>query len=426
MRLIHTSDLHLGISIRGFSMHDEQEHMLGQILDALADHAADALLIPGDLYDKAQPSTESMAQLDSFLARLGARGTPAFISCGNHDSAVRLGYASRLLKAQQLFISPPYDGQIVHHTLHDDFGPVTFWLIPFVKPALVRHVMPDASIESYTDALGALIGSLPIDTSQRNVALAHQFVVGPRALHDPADLARQAADAFDSSELQISVGGTDNVNAGVFAPFDYVALGHIHRAYNVMDGTPLVRYSGSPMKLSAEKKEATNTKTLSLVELGPKTEGRTQIELKTLELEPLHDLRHITGRLDELTSPEVVASAPADDYLHVVLTDEVRPADALARLRAVYPRVMSFEMAYERQRAGTGSYGASGVAGASGLTGADGAALDMALCDIRQLDPFELFESFYQDALGHPLDEVQAQAATQALEAAQACPEDAS
>ena len=269
----------------------DQRHVLGQVLDLLRAGTADALLVAGDVYDKSQPSSEAVALVDWFLQGVADTGVPAIVIPGNHDSAERVAYAGGLLSRQGIHMAPAFDGRIEPVMLADEHGPVAVWPIPFLHPAQIRHFLPDAKADTYTDAFRALVASLPLDASVRNVAVAHQFVTA-------------AGVTVERSDSEVSVGGLDNVDAGVFDPFDYVALGHIHRAQRV--GRDCVRYAGSLLKYSLS--EADYDKSASLVTLGPKGEG---LGIELVPLTPPHDLRRIRGPLAKLVSADVVSAADA-------------------------------------------------------------------------------------------------------------------
>ena len=232
MKFLHLSDLHLGKRVHGFSMLEDQAYILQQILGCIVSEQPDGVLICGDIYDKAVPSAEAVALCDDFFYHLAQLKVPVFAISGNHDSPERLAFGSRLMDGSGVHFSPVYDGGVQPFVLTDKWGEVGIYMLPFVKPAHVRRYFPEAEIDSYTDALSAAVVAMQVDTSRRNVLLTHQFVTG--------------AATSDSEEL--SVGGTDNVDGSVFDPFDYVALGHIHRPQNM--GSPRLRYCGSPLKYS--------------------------------------------------------------------------------------------------------------------------------------------------------------------------------
>ena len=383
MKLLHLADLHLGKHVNGFPMLEDQRHVLQQALDAVESERVDAVLLAGDIYDKSSPSAEAVALADWFFSEVSARGAALVAVAGNHDSAERIAYGGSIFARQQVFVSPVYQGSIQHVRLEDEAGPVDIWLVPFLRPASVRPFFPDEGIETYTDALRLALSTCKLDPDVRNVAVAHQFVTGSGG----------AAGILRSDSETVSVGGVDNVDAGVFAPFDYVALGHIHAPQQV--GRQTCRYAGSPLKYSFSEKGA---KTAVLVTLGDKRSGSADVRLGFIPLEPLHDMREIRGPLEALLQDDVASSAPADDYLHVTLTDENPPLDALARLRSVYPNVMALDYDNARTHA----------------LGTQGEVADV--CE--EMTPFEHFSRFYELQNGMPLTERQERIVRQELDRA--------
>ena len=330
MRFLHLADLHLGKQLNGFSLVDDQRAALADLIERAGELGAHALVLAGDLYDKASPSAESVALLDWLLTTAAEAGLAVLAVPGNHDSAERVGYAAQLLARQSVFVPGPFDGTLSCVTLEDDAGPVRFWLMPFLKPALVRPHFPDADIaQSYTAALEAVIGAAPIDPHERNVLVAHQFVTFGSTEPERCD-----------SEL--IVGGVDNVDARVFDTFDYVALGHLHRPQRI--GRDTVRYAGSLLKYSLS--EVRDAKSAVLVDVGTKAEGADPGTCVTFELVPIrppHDVRVVRGPLAEICAAAHAGAPDAADYVHAALTDEAPSLDALRMLRAVYPNLISFE-----------------------------------------------------------------------------------
>lgn len=363
MKFLHLADLHLGKRVNGFSMLEDQAHILRQILAILDDEQPDGVLIAGDVYDKSVPSVEAVGLLDGFLTELRARGVPVLLISGNHDSPERLAFGGRVMDSCGIHISPVYDGALAPVTLHDEFGPVHVWLLPFVKPAHVRRWFPDADIESYTDAVAEAVAHMDIDTAARNVLVTHQFVTG----------------GTRSGSEELSVGGTDNVDSGVFAPFDYVALGHLHGAQHI--GRETIRYAGSPLKYSFS--EARQHKSVTVVTLGEKGD----VQVRTAALTPLRELREIRGSYDELTARSFYEHTTyRSDYLHLILTDEQDVFDAMSRLRTIYPYLMTLDYDNARTRA------------AGGMS---------APAETERRTPSELFEALYQRQNHRPMSEVQ-------------------
>lgn len=372
MKFLHLADLHLGKRVNGFSMLEDQAHILRQILAILDDEQPDGVLIAGDVYDKSVPSVEAVELLDGFLTELRARGVPVLLISGNHDSPERLAFGGRVMDSCGIHISPVYDGALAPVTLQDAFGPVHVWLLPFVKPAHVRRWFPDADIESYTDAVAEAVAHMDIDTAARNVLVTHQFVTG----------------GARSGSEELSVGGTDNVDSGVFAPFDYVALGHLHGAQHI--GRETIRYAGSPLKYSFS--EARQHKSVTVVTLGEKGD----VQVRTVALTPLRELREIRGSYDELTARSFYEHTTyRSDYLHLILTDEQDVFDAMSRLRTIYPYLMTLDYDNARTRA------------AGGMS---------VPAEAERRTPPELFEALYLRQNHRPMSEVQREYIAQLME----------
>ena len=372
MKFLHLADLHLGKRVNGFSMLEDQAHILRQIFAILDGEQPDGVLIAGDVYDKSVPSVEAVELLDGFLTELRTRGVPVLLISGNHDSSERLAFGGRVMDSCGIHISPVYDGALAPVTLHDEFGPVHVWLLPFVKPAHVRRWFPDADIESYTDAVAEAVAHMDIDTAARNVLVTHQFVTG----------------GTRSGSEELSVGGTDNIDSGVFAPFDYVALGHLHGAQHI--GRETIRYAGSPLKYSFS--EARQHKSVTVVTLGEKGD----VQVRTVALTPLRELREIRGSYDELTARSFYEHTTyRSDYLHLILTDEQDVFDAMSRLRTIYPYLMTLDYDNARTRA------------AGGMS---------VPAETERRTPLELFEALYQRQNHQPMSEVQREYIAQLME----------
>lgn len=361
MRLIHLSDLHLGKRLAERSLIKDQEYILDQILEILDAEQPDAVLICGDVYDKSVPSAEAVELLDDFLCRLAARRLQVFLISGNHDSPERLAFGGRLMEQAGIHLSPVYNGEVRPITLRDSFGEVSFYMLPFVKPVHVRRFFPEATVESYTDAVRLAVEHMGVDENRRNVLLTHQFVTG--------------AERCESEE--VSVGGSDNVDASVLEAFDYVALGHIHGPQDI---TEKIRYCGTPLKYSFS--EAEHTKSVTVVELSEK--GR--LEVRTVPLIPLRDLRRLRGTYEVLTTKANYEGTATQDFLHITLTDEEDVPEALGRLQVIYPNLVS--IAYDNTRTReTVQVGGAG--------------------NVRQKEPLELFCELYEKQNNQPMSDVQ-------------------
>lgn len=362
MKLIHLSDLHIGKRVNEFSMIEDQKYILKVILNIIDDEKPDGVLIAGDVYDKSVPSAEAVQLLDDFLCRLAKRKLPTYIISGNHDSAERLSFGGRLMDMSGIHLSPVYNGKVEPFTLTDEYGKVNIYMLPFIKPVNVRRFFPDSEIESYTDAIKVTVDSMNVDEKERNIIVTHQFVTG----------------ASRSESEEISVGGSDNVDASVFDAFDYVALGHIHGPQKI--GRESVRYCGTPLKYSFS--EANHKKSVTVVEMGEKG----KIEIRTVPLVPKHDLREIKGKYEEILLKENYEGTNTEDYIHITLTDEEDIADVMNILRIIYPNIMKLD--YDNKR--TRSNQAVGMAE-----------------NVEKKSPLELFSEFYYDRNGQSMCEVQ-------------------
>ena len=363
MKLIHLSDLHLGKRVNEYSMLEDQEYILKKILNVIDEETPDAVLLAGDIYDKSVPSAEAVRLFDDFLYQLASRKLQVFVISGNHDSPERIAFGSRIMNAGGIHMSPVYDGRIEPVTLQDEYGDVSFYMLPFVKPANVRRFFEDTEITSYTDAMRCVIDSMGIDTGKRNVLITHQFVTG----------------ASRTESEEVSVGGTDNVDASVFEGFDYVALGHIHRPQNCGNGR--IRYCGTPLKYSFS--EAKDKKSVTIVELGSKGE----VLYREKELVPRRDLVELKGKYADLTLRSFYEGTTwQEDYTHITLTDEDDIPDAIGKLRTVYKHLMVLDYDNKRTRSGRIIEGDE---------------------EVERKSPYELFTEFYELQNNRPVSEDQ-------------------
>lgn len=327
MKLMHLSDLHLGKRVNEISMLEDQKYILTRIINIIDEEQPDGILIAGDVYDKSVPITQAVELFDDFLSRLAARHLQVFIISGNHDSSERLAFGNKLMDVSGIHFSPIYKGTVTPFTLEDAHGKVDIFMLPFLKPSHVRAWYPEENTDTYTAAMETAIRHLPMDENHRSVLVAHQFVTG----------------ATTSESEEISVGGTDNVDAHVFAPFDYVALGHIHGPQHI--GSEKIRYCGTPLKYSFS--EAKHKKSVTMVELGAKGE----LTVRTVPLVPVRDMVEIKGTFDELTQKEFYeGTSYQEDYMHITLTDEEDVPDAIAKLRLIYHNVMKLDYDNARTR----------------------------------------------------------------------------
>lgn len=351
MKFLHISDLHLGKRVNEYSMLEDQEYILTQILAIVDAERPDGVLIAGDIYDKSVPPAEAVGLFDRFLVQLAERKAEVFVISGNHDSPERIAFGARLMDARGVHMSPVYSGDVKPTAMTDEYGTVDVFMLPFVKPAHVRRYAEDEEIASYTDALRCAIGRMERNRAHRSVLVTHQFVTG----------------ASRSESEEISVGGTDNVDADVFDGFDYVALGHIHSPQNC--GSERIRYCGTPLKYSFS--EAKDQKSVTVAELREKGD----LTVRTVPLTPMRDLVELRGTYNDLTRKAFYENTTWQaDYTHITLTDEEDIPDAAAKLRTIYHRLM--KLSYDNRR----------TRSAAVITGAE---------QVETKSPLALFSEFY-------------------------------
>ena len=315
MKFLHLADLHLGKQMNDLSLMEDQEAILDQMVSIARDERVDAVLIAGDVYQRSAPQAEAMALFDRFVSQLAEMGMKVFVISGNHDSALRISYFSRLVRSSGVYVSEEFTGAMQGIPLKDAYGEMTVWLLPFLTPARVKRLLPEKKIVTYQDAVAAVLAQTPIDTRGRNVLVCHQFITG--------------CATSDSEER--AVGGLDNVDAALFDGFDYVALGHIHRPQRMLRDT--LRYAGSPLKYSFS--EAGQSKSAVLVTLGEKGD----VEVRTSPLYPLHDVRLVEGSLEQLQDLPY-----SEDYIWATVHDELVPPDARVSLSANMPNMLKFSV----------------------------------------------------------------------------------
>ena len=364
MKFLHISDLHLGKRFSEFSLIEDQQYILYKIINCIDEQKPDALVIAGDVYDKNIPSVEAIKLFDEFLCKLAERKIQVYIISGNHDSAERMTCGASLMEASGIHFAKAYEGTVSCYTLQDKDGPVNLYLLPFIKPAVVKSVFPEEAdkINSYTDAVRLAVQKAAPDFNSRNVLVAHQFVTGS---------------ARCESE-EISIGGQDDVDAAVFEGFDYVALGHLHGAQKA--GGENIRYSGSPLKYSFS--EVNHKKGGLMMELGAKG----QIKIEPVLLEPKHDVRELKGTYEELTLRKNYENTATDDYIHITLTDEEDVPEGFAKLQGIYKNLCKLD--YDNTRTRTN------------------ATVDAAV-DVERTSPLELFSEFFKIQNNKDLSEEQ-------------------
>lgn len=371
MKFVHISDLHIGKSLNGYSLCEDQRYILHQIVEQLRQIQPDALVIAGDIYDKSAPSGEAVTVFSQFLTEL-SKLQPAIevlLIAGNHDSMDRLDYVSSLLKKLHLHFAcylPQREEELLQRiTLTDSYGEVDFYLLPFLKPGYVRRLFPDKELNNYYMAVEAMLDRERIDYSRRNVLVSHQFFTN----------GGEKPERCESELPSISSGGLDNIDIRAVEHFDYVALGHIHGRQQV--GAPYIRYSGTPLKYSVS--EEFHKKCLTVVTLGEKN---SPLQLEEIPLVPLRDVRSIKS-----TFAEIMAMDSSDDYISVTLTDEMEPYRPQEQLKERFPHFLGLRFDNTRTRSRLQSEELQG--------------------EIQS--PMELFAQFYRERQGSDLDAEQEQ-----------------
>ena len=374
-------------------MIEDQRYILGQIIEIIKEEAPQAVLIAGDVYDKPTPPAEAVQLFDDFISELAELRLELFIISGNHDSAERLSFGSRIMDKRGIHFAGGYDGKAHMFSLNDEFGKVNFYMLPFLKPIHVRAYIDAnngetaAEIKTFTDAVGYAIENMNVDESERNVLICHQFVTN----------------AARCESEEVSVGGLDNVDHEVFRPFDYVALGHLHGPQCC--GTSRIRYCGSPLKYSFS--EAEQEKSVTIVEFGDKSDSGSEpkpgdkpveiskVQIRTTALVPMRDMRVLKGKFNELTDNCYYKDIKTDDYFRIILTDEEDVIGALARLRAIYPNIMRLD--YDNTRTRQASF-------------------MPASADAEGKQPIEIFNEHYEQQNGRPMDEAQTELVSELIE----------
>lgn len=365
MKIAHLADLHLGKTLRHLSLIDDQKAMIETILDCLQHQQVDVVLIAGDVYDRYLPSSEATNLLSYFLNQLYQRDIQVIVIAGNHDSGSRLEYVSELLNQMNIHIIGNYKGEIKPITIPDTYGDVHFYPIPYLRPSVVNQYIDeeDQKVHSYDEAFAYVIKNLNYNPQERNILIAHQFVVG--------------AQVDNNSSEELIVGGLDQISATYFESFDYVALGHIHRPQQILKET--IRYAGTMLKYSfGEAKQNKSMPVLTLNEKGNYT-------LDLLPLIPQHDLLEVHMNYQDLLKKETIQQYQ-NAYLHVVLKDKQLIDDASHVLKYHYPYLLKVD--YE-----------------SIFTGSEDA--ELSLSKLQSKSPEELFQEFYSLRNGEEMSEEQ-------------------
>lgn len=380
MKIIHTGDWHIGKIVNEFSMIEDQRFILEQLVKVIEEERPQALVIAGDLYDRSIPPVEAVELLDEVFSKILLEvKVPVLAIAGNHDSAERLSFASRILTNNGLHIAGVIDKETKKVSLKDDFGLVNFYLVPYGDPREIRHTYQDEEISTHDDAMKKIVGNIrkSIKEDERNVLVAHgyvSFMKNDEAAAEQNDEYTRAGLQTSESERPLSIGGTDLISSEHFSCFNYTALGHLHGPQRVGSGN--IRYSGSLLKYSFSEKD--HKKGITIVELDEK--GNAAVRHR--ELSPRRDMRIIRGPLNHLTSPEVYSRENVEDYIYAVLTDEEELIDPISKLRAVYPNIMGLHREDKNEKEESRTSASNGYKSKSKL---------------------QLFQEFYQSILGKEL-----------------------
>ena len=365
MKILHTSDLHIGKRANEYALLEEQEFVLKQIIDIAQSEKPEAIILAGDIYDKSIPSAEAVSLFDDFLVNLAKLGKDIFIISGNHDSAERIAFASRIMEASKIHLSPVFNGKIVPIILNDGETELAVYMLPFIKPAIVQHFADEGTeIKTYDEAMRYVISQMGIDKTRRNVLVTHQFITN--------------AERTESEDVM--VGGLDNIDASAFDGFDYVALGHLHRPQSC--GKETIRYSGSPLKYSFS--EVNDKKSVTIIEIN----GEETPIITERPLTPLHEWFDLRGSYDELTAKTFYdGKGYQEAFVRITLTDEDDIPDGMRKLKSIYHRLMELRYDNKRTRAGMTSIGKP--------------------MDVEALQPDKLFGDLFEKQNGQALSEEQ-------------------
>lgn len=356
MRFLHTADLHLGRKLNELPLLEDQKLLLQQIVEIAVREKIDAVLIAGDIYNKSSPASDAMMAFDGFLSQLAQNKIKVFMISGNHDSGNRISYLSSLIRKADIYTCEGFDGTLQQVTLEDEFGELNVFMMPFVRPAQIRKFYPDEEITSYEDAVRVILQHSSVNESERNVLVCHQFVTG--------------AELSDSEDF--AVGTLDSMDASLFDAFDYVALGHLHKAQKVRRES--LRYSGSIMKYSLS--EANHKKSVVVLDM-----GESAVEVQLLPLEQPKDIREVKGTLEQ-----ILELAYSEDYVSVVLQDEFVPPDARVSVATVFPNMIKLSVENSRSRESAEIIEAESIESKSKM---------------------QLFEDFYQTQSGGTLPDLE-------------------
>ncbi|BAK81536.1 exonuclease SbcCD subunit D [Candidatus Arthromitus sp. SFB-rat-Yit] len=359
MRILHTSDWHIGKKINDFNMIDDQRYVLDQICEIIKQEKIDVVIIAGDLYDKPIVDTHAIKLLNEVLVKIvNECGAKVILIAGNHDSADRISFGKEFLIDSGIYIEGKFDGNINKISLNDEFGDVNFYPISYFDEVHIKHLFNDVSIKNSNDALIKIMKTLDVDYSKRNIFIAHGY------------FSNKDGDKMieSDSERRLSIGGQDVMDASILKEFDYVALGHLHANQKVI--VDHIRYSGSIIKYSFS--EMNHKKSVTIVDLG----GKGDIKINQIGLKLKHNMREIEGYIDTLISEEFYKDYDLEDYFRIILHDSIGISDPAAKIKKVYKNFMEIRFKDNNFN--------------------DGNQEEISNLDITVKSPFELFEIFYK------------------------------
>ena len=368
MKFFHLSDLHFGKQLHGYDITELHRDFIAQTAEYARKENPDAILISGDIYDKSVPSAAAMTLLDELLVAL--RGYTILIIAGNHDSGERLRYGQRFLEENDIHISvlpPQSEGEHLKKiVLHDEYGDVNFYMLPFVKPGMVRSYLPEEAAEGEEAVIKKLIDVENVDRESRNVILSHQFYVN----------CGNKPETCDSEQSVAMVGGLDAIDISVLDPFDYAALGHIHGAQSI--GKECYRYCGTPLKYSVS--EADHNKSITVVTMGKKGD---EPDIKVITIRAKKDVKRIKGTLREII--ESADENSKHDFVSITITDEDIPDKVKDILEGYFDNILEIIIDNKRSRQ----------------------ILEEEIPDLRQMTPYESFAAFFSETAGREMDEME-------------------
>ncbi|MGL5820119.1 MAG: exonuclease SbcCD subunit D [Sarcina sp.] len=378
MKFIHTGDWHIGKIVNEFSMLENQEKFLEDLIVLMKKENPDALIIAGDLYDRSVPPANAVELLNKYLNKIiNDLKIPVLAIAGNHDSAERLSFGSEIMKGQGLYIEGVLKKVVEKVTIKD----TDFYLIPYFDPATIRKLFENDEIRDHEDAMRLVVDEInkTRDTNRNAVIVAHGYVTSIN--FDKSKPRKEILEDIEivesDSERPLTMGGTEFISGKIFEGFDYVALGHIHEPKRVSVNNDVIRYSGSPLKYSVSEKNHKNS--VAIVEL-----SKDGVVVKEEKIVPLREIRVLKGNLEDLISKDFYMNQKTDDYIHFILTDDGELYEPMAKLKSVYKNALSLEREYKRVL--------------------DQEEVSLKIEDINK-NKVELFKDFYENVTGMNLSE---------------------